>query len=120
METLTATVQYGDFTGEAKADNADRDDIQVLAGKYGVKGYVVGASFYAGERGHIQIYVYTMDTSAYDDIEAQAKANGGTVTVKQHRLEGVTIEEFLAAFKRFSVALRYRYESVKVMQYETD
>lgn len=121
METVTASVQYGDFVGEAMADNADRDDIAALVEKFGVEGRPVAFSFYSGERGFQSVAVFTPETgSSFDDIEAQAKANGGRLRVKRHDLEGATVTELLNTFKRFHVVLRYRFPSVQVMEYESD
>jgi len=38
--------------------------------------------------------------------------------VTRHTLQGATIADLLAVFKRFSVALRYRYPSVVEMEWE--
>ncbi len=118
MEILEASVQYGDFTGEAKGDANDSGGLDSLAKSHGIGGHVVGASLYSGENGYMAIAIYTTDTNDFDKIEAAAKANGGKITVKKHDLEGVSIEKFLKAFKRFDVALRYRYPNVRVMEYE--
>ncbi len=121
METVTASVQYGDFVGEAKADDADRDGIAALAEKFGVKGWPVAVSFYSGERGFQCVAVFTAETGgSFDDIEAQAKANGGKLRVKRHDLEGASVTDLLNIFKRFDVVLRYRLPSVQVMEYESD
>ncbi len=121
MDTLTASVQYGDFKGEAKADNSDHDDIKALAARFGIEGAPVAVSFYSGEKGHQQVAIYTAETGgSFDDIEAQAKATGGTLRVKRHDLEGATVADLLKVFKRFSVVLRYRYPTVEEMVYEPE
>lgn len=121
METVTASVQYGDFKGEAKADNSDHGDIAALAEKFGVEGRPVAVSFDSGESGFQHVAIYTPETDgSFEDIEAQAKANGGKLRVKCHDLEGATVTDLLSIFKRFSVVLRYRFPSVQVMEYDSD
>jgi hypothetical protein len=119
METVIAAVQYGDFVGEAKADDADRGGISSLAAKFGIRGTPVAVSIYSGEGGFLQVALYTPEKDGGgEDINAQAKANGGKLRVTKHTLQGATVADLLAVFKRFSVALRYRYPSVVEMEWE--
>ena len=120
MQKLEAVVQYGDFRGEAKADNADHGDIQALAKKHGISGAVVAVAFFSGETGKPYVYIHTAadDSVAFDDIEETAKQNGGVLHTKRHRIDDLSYAEFFELFKRFNIVLRYRYPSVSEIEYE--
>lgn len=117
METLVASVQYGDFVGEAKGDRTDHQaDIDALLRERGVRGYPVAYSIYGGEN-YLAFTVYTTNVVGHDAVMAAAAANGGVLRVRANRLEGVSFEELLTLFKRFHVVLRE--SSLPPMEYET-
>lgn len=115
MTTFKASVQYGDFSGTAAADNADRD--------YGLWNYLedkglikenefliatrlwVGENL-SGKQGQVTVKAYVFDCSKpeHDNVKAAIDGMDDPIPVREVNVE-LTLEEFVCLFKRFSVTL---------------
>lgn len=114
METLKASVQYGDFEGTAAADEgSDKSLHQFLEEKGLISGgeFLVGIRAYVGENfgGKAQrpwIRALIANGEGYDNVAAQIdKADPLELTEREI---DISIEEFVGLFKRFSVVLTKR------------
>lgn len=120
-ETLTASVQYGDYSGTVEADRHDDRNLIDLAQKHGIdteRYFVIGANVYIGEtRGNVLakpwVSILAVDTSvvpAYgvDPIQRWIDSHGGVLPCVKFRVE-TDLQEVLLAFKRFDLVLKNRY-----------
>lgn len=111
-EVFKAQAQYGDWVGDAHADDADLAGIRAWIADQGLlkEGEtVVGVKFYAGAHDFISIKALVVPENTYDTSKAyiDAKRAQGAIPLRQVDL-ALTAAEFLRHFKRFSVVLGVR------------
>ena len=122
-EVFTAGVQYGDWKGTVAADEAHESLHQFLRNK-GVLGegsYVVAIRFFSGDNfggkaGNPWIRFVVADGAGHDDIQSQIAAEG-TLKFKEIDIE-LSLEEFFALFKRFSIVLTSRDLGLEGREYQ--
>ncbi len=112
-DTLRASVQYGDWTGTASADEFGdaTDDFDALFEATGKvekeKDLLIGFNLYESEgffylAGYFHPAVSTSDT--YPALNRELKKNDEPITVKQVKVE-ITRDQFFKHFKRFSIVM---------------
>jgi hypothetical protein len=112
MSTFTASVQYNDKLGTAAADRADQNDLNDYLEKKGLINhdeFVLATSLWVGENhggklGHVFVTAYLFKAVGYQNVDEALRAIDGPIPVRTVSLE-VTLEEFVAFFKRFEVFL---------------
>jgi hypothetical protein len=128
-DTFRAGVQYGDWTGTAAADNADKNDLSELLAAKKVfdreKEFLLGASLWIGENHggkaqspHIAAIITSLDNT-YDDLLPKLKAVNGPVPVRRIDVE-LSLDEFIGLFKKFAVMLTRRGLGLEDREYEWD
>lgn len=112
MSTFAASVQYNDKLGTAAADRADRDDLDDYLKNKGLINddeFVLSTSLWVGENhggklGHVSVTAYLFKAVGYANVSEALRAISGPIPVRTVSLD-VTLEEFVAFFKRFEVFL---------------
>lgn len=112
MSTFTASVQYNDNLGTAAADRADQDDLDDYLKDKGLINedeFVLSTSLWVGENhggklGHVSVTAYLFKAVGYQNVDEALRSIDGPIPVRTVSLE-VTLEEFVAFFKRFEVFL---------------
>jgi hypothetical protein len=128
-DTFHAGVQYGDWTGTAAADNADKNDLSDLLAAKKVfdreKEFLLGASLWIGENHggkvqspHITAIITSLDNT-YDDLLPKLEAVNGPIPVRRIDVE-LSLEEFIGLFKRFAAVLTRRGLGLEGREYEWD
>jgi hypothetical protein len=128
-DTFRAGVQYGDWTGTAAADNADKNDLSDLLAAKKVfdrkKEFLLGASLWIGENHggkvqppHIAAIITPLDNT-YDDLLPKLKAVNGPIPVRRIDVE-ISLDEFIGLFKRFAVVLTTHGLGLEGREYEWD
>lgn len=115
MSVFDASVQYGDWTGTAKADGADQNAIgQLLRQRKLMRSgeFLVGLEVWVGENHSGQplaptIYAYLVEAVSLDQAQMFI-AEHNPVPVRRVRIDNMTLDEFVACFKRFSIAFGWR------------
>jgi len=112
MTTLQfrASVQYGDLTGTAAADRADKTDGNSWLVERKLKQdheLLIGITMDAGEthgvpKGPVHVQFLLADRGDYDTVKAAIDAAHGPFPVRCVKVK-MPIAEFLGMFKRFSV-----------------
>jgi hypothetical protein len=111
MPQFDASVQYGDWKGAAKADDADQDDIcgfLLGLGLISSGEYVVGLSVWVGENHGGQaeppvIEAFVVPAASYEQAKHFLASND---PVKVRRVPiNLTLDQFVGRFKRFSIAM---------------
>ncbi|MGH9560314.1 MAG: hypothetical protein ACRD3S_02570 [Terracidiphilus sp.] len=128
MPEFIANVQYGDWVGQCKADDADfgngplRD---VLRQRQLIEDgeFVVGFKTWNGEnnaRGLAPVYLTVVVIPAANYDEAVAYLAQRPIQAREIELE-LSVDEFAGLFKRFSVAMAWRgMEQILGSEYEND
>jgi hypothetical protein len=126
-DTFRASVQYGDWTGTAAADNADQRDLSDFLATKKIfdrdKEFLIAASLWIGENhgGKIQspcvTAIITLLDSTYDNVSKKLKAVQGPIPVRRVDVE-LSLEEFIGLFKRFAVVLTRRGLDLEDREYE--
>jgi len=109
-EQFKASVQYGDFSGTAAADGADKGDASDWLKKKGLQQegeFLVGITLYVGENHGVHkdpVYVeFLLATSGdHDNFQQMLDSHNGPVVVRRVK-EQMPLTEFFGLFKRFSV-----------------
>lgn len=112
-DTFKAAVQYGDWEGSAAADDMAHRDIHDLLRARGHlrKGeFLVAIEVWRGESHPSQarepsIQALIMKGDNFEEIAAALSDASYPAQVRRVELEGVSLLEFIALFKRFSLAL---------------
>ena len=121
METFKASVQYGDWHGTAAADNLDPMGTSVhdYLEKKGLKKegeFLLSVKLWVGENSGNKIsnvFVHAYLLEGHQNYESAKKtldeleARGEPIPVREVELE-LTLEQFVAMFKRFAVTLTWR------------
>lgn len=115
METIKASVQYGDWEGTAAADESDGVKMRQLLEKSGAlkaEEFVVAIELFVGEshRGKVaQPYINALlyNKADFDTVAAAIMATTGPVHLRKVRVD-ISLDEFLGLFKRFAVTLSRR------------
>ena len=121
MNTIKASVNYGDFEGTAAADHHDRRGLSDLAEKYGIdtdRYYVFGLDVSLGEirdDDHIpspQVTLLATDKNvvkagSIDFVRQHAESHDGTLPYVRLNINA-TIEDVLLCFKRINVVFTNR------------
>jgi hypothetical protein len=119
METFKASVQYGDWEGTAAADDVDpiADSLHTHLEKNGLMkpdDFLLAAKLWVGENSNNKIayvFVHTYLLNQHQNVESvketldQLEVDGEPVPVREVSLE-LTLEQFVAMFKRLAVTLR--------------
>jgi hypothetical protein len=113
-DTFTASVQYGDWRGTCKADNADSVDLRtyVKERKLVRDGeFLVAFSLYNGENSQdritsVHIQALLVRATNYEAAKRYLD-NPDPVRVRKADIE-MSIDEFFRLFKRFSIALSWQ------------
>jgi hypothetical protein len=122
-----ASVQYGDWKGEAKADTIDPPlaDIQKLLQKTGKSksdDFIIGISVWVGENKSntsLAPVVTVLAIPAASFKEAEKYLTGRKpVKVRETKLK-LSFDEFFGLFKRFSIALGHSGLNVLKLSYKT-
>jgi hypothetical protein len=112
MMVFDASVQYGDWKGTAKADRADQNEIRSLLRdrKLMRSGeFLVGLEVWVGEN-HTgrpmvpTISAYLIQAANFEQAQAFLREHD-PVPVRRVQIDNMTLDEFAARFKRFSIAL---------------
>lgn len=113
METLKASVQYGDWEGTAAADDLDKGDLKDWLATRGLMDpdseMVIGVDFFCGENhpGHIErpsIHAIVAQVRGNENLAARLRTTPDPLPLRRVQIE-LTIEAFVGLFKRFSVVL---------------
>ncbi len=129
MATFTASVQYGDWKGTAAADNSDPMSVSVdsyLKKKGLLKGgFLLAVQLFVGEnhnnklsKPYIRAYVLEEQLD-YEGVEkhlAELESRGEPIPVRELTIE-MSLEEFVALFKRFEVMLTWHNLPLKDREY---
>lgn len=120
-DSLTASVQYGDYSGTVKADRHDQRDIGDLAQKYGIdteRYFVFGLDLHIGETrqdtlAKAYVSILAVDTQVVkafgvDPIQRYVDAHDGVLPYVEFNTDA-SLEEVLLSFKRFDVVIRNSY-----------
>ncbi|SOZ12090.1 hypothetical protein [Cupriavidus taiwanensis] len=122
MAYFTAQAQYGDWSGEAEADDADLQ---------GIRGYVqdkriinkedqvVGVTFYSATDDFISISVLVVRDGNEGDFEEALRDRTRKLPVESVDVE-LTLPEFFKLFKRFSVTLAPRGIDIAGREYDEE
>ncbi len=112
MNTIKASVTYGDWEGTAAADESDgvkMRDLLTQSGVINTDEFVVAIELFVGEshngkveKPHIQALLLKKDR--FDSAAAAIKSMPDTLPLRKVRVD-LTLEEFIGLFKRFSVTL---------------
>ena len=111
-EQFKASVQYGDLSGTAAADRADKGDATDWLKKNGLHQegeFLVGVNLYIGENhgSHKDpaFVEFLLATKTYhDNFKAMLDAHKGPGVVRRVKAQ-MPISEFFGLFKRFSVCV---------------
>ena len=114
-QSFLASTQYGDFTGSAMADRADRGDANEWLEKNGLKKkeeFLLGITLNTGEnhgkhQDPITAEFLLFSQTDHDSIKSKIETSSGPVPVRIVSKK-MTIAVFLGLFKRFSVYLSLR------------
>ncbi|TQQ33357.1 hypothetical protein FLL66_05740 [Vibrio cholerae] len=111
-ETFKASVQYDDWKGTCAADDADtvgasswlKDNDHMSDDEF-----LIGVKMFAGENhgehsDPVSVSFMILPLEPGQTVEQKIHASGGSVEVKVVRVD-MDIQEFLALFKRFGVAI---------------
>jgi hypothetical protein len=129
MQRFTASVQYGDWKGTAAADNSDPMAASVdryLKKKGLLKGgFLLAVQLFVGEnhenklsKPYIRAYVLEEQLD-YEGVEkhlAELESQGEPIPVRELTIE-MSLEEFVALFKRFEVMLTWHNLPLKDREY---
>jgi hypothetical protein len=128
MSTFTAGVQYGDWSGTVAADDTDHGSgkrIEDFVKKEDDE-FLLAAQLYVGEPhdkslAEPYIHAYLLKgVENYEEAEAkleELKADGEPIPVREVTIR-ISLKEFLALFKRFSVVLTWRGLPLKDREYD--
>lgn len=108
-EIFDTSAQYNDWQGAVAADNDVDATIQALLTDRGLKTddeIVVGLTLYAGET-YSSISAYLVKAQNYEEAKAHL-AGSSSPTARKVEIDGLTIQEFVGLFKRFSVAMSWQ------------
>ncbi|WP_419902151.1 hypothetical protein [Kiloniella sp.] len=126
MGYFKAGVQYGDWEGTAAADNADNQDLADYLeniGRYDpTTEFLISASLYVGENnggqlGGTYIVAYVLDAVGAQAAQQVIANTPDPLPVRCIRIE-ISLEEFVALFKRFSVMLTKRGLQLEDREYQ--
>jgi hypothetical protein len=122
-----ASVQYGDWTGEAMADNIDSPTHDIrkrmeASGLWRSDDFIIGLTLWVGENSSGKskppvVTVFTIPVANFKQAEAYLKGRK-PVKVRETRLP-LSFDDFFALFKRFSIALGKRDLSMMKLSYKT-
>lgn len=112
MEQFKAATQYADWKGSSSADRSDAETVRDFLTKQGLLNpneSLVGVKVYIGENhnneiGRISIKAFVIDANGFENALQAIQQAGDDLKLKEIDLK-VSIEEFLAFFKRFSLTL---------------
>lgn len=115
MNTIKASVQYGDWEGTAAADESDGVKMRDLLEKsLPLKGdeFVVSIELFVGEshRGKVAkpyISALVFHKADFDTAAAALKTTPDPLRLRKVRVD-ISLDEFLGLFKRFAVTLSRR------------
>jgi hypothetical protein len=121
METFKASVQYGDWKGTAAADDIDpaADSMDRYLEQNGLMKpdeFLLAAKLWVGENSDnkiagVYIRAYLLkDHENYESVKQTLKeleADGQPIPVREVSVK-LTLEQFVALFKRFAVTLTYQ------------
>ena len=115
MNTIKASVQYGDWEGTAAADESDGVKMRYLLEKSGAlkaDEFVVAIELFVGEshRGKLvkpYIDVLLFNKADFDTAAAGIKAAPDPLLLRKVRVD-LSLDEFIGLFKRFAVTLSRR------------
>ena len=114
-EYMTATVQYGDISGDAAADySGDMGSLESFAKEHGVdtsKFFPVSISANHGEGDYFSVTILAIDRSLIGDTGVETAAYLERVNfeppLKTFDLE-IRVEAYFRAFKMWNVVLRHK------------
>lgn len=115
MNTLKASVQYGDWEGTAAADDSDGVKVRVLLEKSGaIKAheFVVAIELFVGEshKGRVAkpyIDALLFNKPTFDTVAAAIGSMPDPLPMRKVRVD-ISLDEFIGLYKRFSVTLSRR------------
>ena len=111
-QRFRASVQYGDFSGTAAVDKADKGNANDWLQKNGQKQegeFLVGITFDVGEnhgthKDPVYVEFLLATNTDHDNFKAMLDAHKGPVVVRRVTAQ-MSITEFFGLFKRFSVCV---------------
>lgn len=121
MAYFTAQAQYGDWSGDAEADDADVQAIRWYVKEKGIikkEDQVVGVRLYSGSN-FISISVLVVRDGNEGDFEEALRDRTRKLPVESVDVE-LTLPEFFKLFKRFSVALAPRGIDIAGREYDEE
>lgn len=104
MDNFKASAQYDDWKGTAAADDAEQNSMSRYLDAKGLKTanqFLIASSLSVSAHS-VSITAYLFDKPDYDTVSAALDAITGPIPVHTVDVE-VSLEEYLAFFKRFSV-----------------
>ena len=104
MDNFKASAQYDDWKGTAAADDADQNSMSRYLDAKGLKTanqFLIASSLWVSAQS-VSITAYLFDKPDYDTVSAALDAITGPIPVHKVDVE-VSLEEYFAFFKRFSV-----------------
>lgn len=111
-----ASVQYGDWEGTAAADDADQRTFGRLLEERGLfdptREMLIGVELWIGENhgGKVEkpyLHAVFVEGDRFDNVAPRLKAERDPIKVRRIDV-GLTLEEFIGLFKRFSVVITRR------------
>lgn len=126
QDRFRASVQYGDWTGTASADDADANAIRDLLVARGImnrdKDFLIGITLWIGENhgGKVQppsISAVFFAGNKFDEIEPLLRKKADPIPTRRVDVE-LTLNEFMGLFKRFAVVLTQRGLDLTHREYE--
>jgi hypothetical protein len=124
MTSFKASVQYGDWTGTAAADNADQVDLDAYLRETGAitaDEFLFAVELYVGENHggrvtepHIDVLVFP--AQGFDNVAAELADIEGPIPLRRVSV-AMTLGDFLAKFKRVSIHLNRRGLDVSGREY---
>ena len=108
-EFFGAAAQYDDWKGNVAADGNDTEDIRAYIESKGLstpEEFLVGLDFFVGDDNFCSVSAFFVQAVGVD--EANSILNSTQVPkVRKASIEGISAEEFLQLFKRFSVSMSW-------------
>lgn len=107
-EIFNTSAQYDDWVGKAAADN-DVDDtinsVLISRGFISPDKFVVGIEMYVTNEMFASLTAYVVEADSAD--HAREALDGQNCIVQKISIEGISPDEFIRLFKRFSVVLSW-------------
>jgi hypothetical protein len=130
-DSLTASVQYGDFDGTVAGDHHDQRHLSDLAQKYGIdteRYFVIGLNVHIGETrgdilGHTFVSILAVDTqvtkaASVDFIQQYVDEHEGVLPYVSFNIKA-SLDEVLLYFKRFNIVVKNSRIN-RVKEYKTE